>query len=138
VPRALAELGCREVFHGVAHRPGKPAGLWVGPAGQMVFALPGNPVSALTGLHVFVLPALEAAAGRLGLAGRLVVMADRDAALPDFSRHLPVRLCDDGRAAPVAVGNSGDFIGLLRSDGFVTLPPRGLGDAVAFPFTPWI
>jgi hypothetical protein len=41
----------------------------------------------------------------------------------------------DGRTEPAATGNSGDFIGLLKSDGFVTLPPRGLFDA-AIPFTP--
>jgi hypothetical protein len=47
----------------VAQRPGKPAGCCIGPAGQVIMALPGNPVSALTGRHAFVLPALAAASG---------------------------------------------------------------------------
>ncbi len=137
VPTLLDGLGCRKVFHGVAHRPGKPAGCWVGPGGQVILALPGNPVSALTGLHVFLLPALANAAGRTILGSHRVVMDDLAMQLADFTRHLPVTLRADGRAVPAATGNSGDFIGLLRSEGFVTLPPRGAPDT-AFPFTPWL
>ena len=136
VPSLLATLGCRKIFHGVAHRPGKPGGCWLGPDGQVILALPGNPVSALTGLHVFLLPALAVASGLPRPSPRRVVMEDRTQQLPDFTRHLPVTLRADGRAESAATGNSGDFIGLLKSDGFVTLPPRGASD-VAFPFTPW-
>ncbi len=140
VPALLAGLGCREIFHGVAQRPGKPAGCWIGPGGQVIMALPGNPVSALTGLHAFVFPALTVASGLPRLAVRRVVMADRAMQLPNFTRHLPVTLRADGRAEPAATGNSGDFIGLLNSDGFVTLPPQGGVHAIstAFPFTPWL
>ena len=139
VPALLAELGCRKIFHGVAQRPGKPAGCWIGPAGQVVMALPGNPVSALTGLHTFVLPALAVASGLPRLAARRVVMEDRTVRLPGFTRHLPVTLLADGRAEPAATSNSGDFIGLLNSDGFITLPPRGVRTSIydTFPFTPW-
>jgi molybdopterin molybdotransferase len=140
VPTLLAELGCRQVFHGVAQRPGKPAGCWIGPGGQLIMALPGNPVSALTGLHAFVFPALAVASGLPRLSVRRVVMDDRAMQLPGFTRHLPVTLRADGRAESAATGNSGDFIGLLNSDGFVTLPPRGEMNAIsaAFPFTPWL
>ncbi len=139
VPRLLEKLGCRKVFHGVAHRPGKPAGCWIGPGGQMVVALPGNPVSALTGLHVFVLPALAVAGGSPLPDRRLVELDDGQTALTGFTRHLPVKLRADGRAEAAATGNSGDFIGLLRSDGFVTLPPRSESGAAsaAVPYTPW-
>jgi molybdopterin molybdotransferase len=136
VPVLLGELGCREIFHGIAQRPGKPAGCWLGANGQVIVALPGNPVSALTGLHTLVFPALDNAAGLRRQEKRRVVMDDDSHHLPDFTRHLPVVLRADGRAEAAATGNSGDFIGLLVSDGFVTLPPRG-DKAVAFPFTPW-
>ncbi|MFT3992526.1 MAG: molybdopterin molybdotransferase MoeA [Luteolibacter sp.] len=140
VPVLLDELGCKKLFHGVAQRPGKPAGCWIGPAGQVVMTLPGNPVSALTGLHVFVLPALAKATGLKETPRRRVVMEDRQVRLPGMTRHLPVRLRDDGRAEPAPTGNSGDFIGLLRSDGCITLPPRGesIGITAAFQFTPWL
>lgn len=136
VPSLLADLGCRKIFHGIAQRPGKPAGCWVGSRGQVVLALPGNPVSALTGLHTLLLPALAAASGLIPSVPRRVVMDDRSQQLPGFTRHLPVTIRADGRAEPAATGNSGDFIGLLTSDGFITLPPSGSSIA-AFPYTPW-
>lgn len=136
IPSALEKLGCRKLFHGVAQRPGKPAGCWIGPGGQMIVALPGNPVSALTGLHAFLLPALAAASGLILPGQRMVVSAEPLTCLPDMTWHLPVLLGSDGRAQAAPTGNSGDFIGLLRSDGFVTLPPRGTLQT-AYPFTPW-
>ncbi len=136
VPALLAELGCREIFHGISQRPGKPAGCWIGPDGQVIVALPGNPVSALTGLHTLVFPALAVASGLPLPPLRRVVMDDKNQHLEGLTRHLPVTLRTDGRAEPAATGNSGDFIGLLRSDGFVTLPPRG-AVSTAYPFTPW-
>jgi molybdopterin molybdotransferase len=140
VPVVLDELGCRKLFHGVTQRPGKPAGCWIGPKGQIVMALPGNPVSAITGLHAFVLPALRKAVGLPEKPLRKVVMAERGG-LDGMTQHLPVILHEDGRAEAVPTGNSGDFIGLLRSDGFVTLPPRAeqpSGTPAAVPFTPWL
>jgi molybdopterin molybdotransferase len=136
LPRLFGELGCARIFHGVAQRPGKPAGFWQGPRQQLIIALPGNPVSAITGLHAFVLPALAVAAGLSIPKPRLVIPAAPFNALPDMMLHLPVSLDDTGRAHPAATGNSGDFIGLLKSDGFVTIPPRGAMQA-AFSYTPW-
>lgn len=135
IPEMLRSLGCQPVFHGVAQRPGKPAGCWLGPAGQLVMALPGNPVSALTGLHAMVVPGLEASIGLAERSKRWVVPAVPLPSLPGMTRHLPVSIGSDGRARAVLTANSGDFIGLLRSDGFVTLPPAGL--EAAYEFTPW-
>lgn len=137
VPALLADLGCKKLFHGVAQRPGKPVGCWLGPKGNIVLGLPGNPVSALTGFYTLLLPALTVASGAALPSPRRVVMDNRSQQLVDFTRHLPVSLRADGRAEPAATGNSGDFIGLLQSDGFLTLPPRGLSE-MAFPFTPWL
>ena len=136
LPGMLDRLGCTKVFHGVAQRPGKPAGFWRGPQGQAIMALPGNPVSALTGLHAFVLPALAVGAGQSIPSNRLVVSTTPFVGLHEMTQHLPVVLGTDGRTQAAPTDNSGDFIGLLRSDGFVTLPPRGTMQA-AYPFTPW-
>lgn len=137
VPVLLVELGCTCLFHGVAQRPGKPAGCWLGPAGQVVLALPGNPVSALTGLHAFVLPALAVAVGLTLPPARRVLPEERVDGLRGLTLHLPVTL-RDGRVRPAPTGNSGDFIGLLASDGFVTVPPREESPSAALPFTPWL
>jgi molybdopterin molybdotransferase len=62
VKPALAELHVEERFWGVRLRPGKPT--WFGTRGHaLVFGLPGNPVSAMVGFHLFVRPALAALQG---------------------------------------------------------------------------
>jgi molybdopterin molybdotransferase len=53
------ELGVREVFWGVAVKPGKPLSFGVRD-GTLVFGLPGNPVSSLVGALVFVSTGLRA------------------------------------------------------------------------------
>src|SRR5204863_9300945 len=58
----LRELGVREVFWGVAVKPGKPVAFGVrGPT--LVFGLPGNPVSSLVACELFVRPAVLALQG---------------------------------------------------------------------------
>ena len=67
VRRVEAELDVREIFWGVAVKPGKPLSFGVRD-GTLVFGLPGNPVSSLVGALVFVstgLRALQAAADPL-------------------------------------------------------------------------
>jgi molybdopterin molybdotransferase len=60
VREALEELGVRQLFWGVALRPGRPT--WFGTAddGALVFGLPGNPVSAMVCFTLLVRPALLA------------------------------------------------------------------------------
>ncbi|MCF7734641.1 MAG: molybdopterin molybdotransferase MoeA, partial [Akkermansiaceae bacterium] len=90
IPGILVRIGCRRLFHGIAQRPGKPAGCWLGPAGQVIAALPGNPVSAITGLHALVLPALAAASGLKPRPPRHLAPASPLKILPAFTHHLPV------------------------------------------------
>ena len=62
VKPALAALGVEERFWRVALKPGKPT--WFGVRGeQLVFGLPGNPVSAMVTFHLFARPALRVLAG---------------------------------------------------------------------------
>jgi molybdopterin molybdotransferase len=62
VKPALLALGVEERFWRVALKPGKPT--WFGTRGrQLVFGLPGNPVSAMVTFHLFARPALRALAG---------------------------------------------------------------------------
>jgi molybdopterin molybdotransferase len=63
VKPALAELGVREAFWGLALRPGHPTWFGVHDA-TPVFGLPGNPVSAMVTFHLFVRPAIAALLGR--------------------------------------------------------------------------
>lgn len=127
VPAVLERLGVECVFHRVAQRPGKPLWFGRGPAGQAVFALPGNPVSTAVCLHRYVLPWLEA--GQTGVIppGIPVRLAGDLAAGGPLTRFLPVALedaPDGGRLArPVPVSGSADFAPLCASHGFVELQP---------------
>ena len=62
VRRIEGELGVREVFWGVAVKPGKPISFGVRER-TLVFGLPGNPVSSLVGALVFVTTGLRALQG---------------------------------------------------------------------------
>lgn len=62
VKPALATLGVRELFWGVALQPGKPT--WFGQRDEkLVFGLPGNPVSAIVTFSLFARPAIAALQG---------------------------------------------------------------------------
>jgi molybdopterin molybdotransferase len=53
VPRALAAAGTRQVYHGLAMKPGKPSYFGLR-GGKAAFGLPGNPVSTFVGFELFV------------------------------------------------------------------------------------
>jgi molybdopterin molybdotransferase len=126
LPSELERQGVRKVFHGVAQRPGKP--FWFGLSGRLtpVFALPGNPVSAYICLHRYVLPALDHASGMASRPPLLAALAQPVAFKPKLAWLLPVRLASGPHAellaTPGGVGTSGDFAGLVDTDGFVELP----------------
>jgi len=102
----LDELGMRQLFHGVAQRPGRP--LKFGTiGGRPIFGLPGNPVSTMVCFYLYARPAL------LKMAGR------RDQGLPRVS----VRCATDIRVAP----NLTEFVRvkLERRDGQLWATPTG-------------
>jgi molybdopterin molybdotransferase len=127
VPKVLVELGVQEVFHHIAQRPGKPMWFGIGPQGQSVFGLPGNPVSTLVCLIRYVVPAIaEAMATRRPPPERLALAAPVTFQ-PALTYFLPVAIEHDewGRpwASPRPTNGSGDFLTLTGTDGFVELPP---------------
>jgi molybdopterin molybdotransferase len=136
IPAALEAQGIRPAFQGVAQRPGKP--FWFGATARRipVFALPGNPVSAYTCLHRYVIPALDHASGLTPAAASRVVLDGPAAGARELTRFVPVSLTSgpngELRAAPATTNTSGDFAGLVGTDGFVELPP---GSGVAAPGT---
>jgi molybdopterin molybdotransferase len=71
VQDVLPQLGVERLFHGVSIQPGKP--LWFGRTERcLVFALPGNPVSALTTGRIFVGAAVRKMRGLRDPAPRIV------------------------------------------------------------------
>ncbi|HTJ79522.1 MAG TPA: molybdopterin molybdotransferase MoeA [Rariglobus sp.] len=127
IPAALAKLGVVKKIHGVAQRPGKP--FWFGftPRATSIFALPGNPVSCYTCLHRYVFPALARMAGLAVSTSDYVTLSAPVRVTAPLALLLPVTLdaTTDGRrsAVPAPFNTSGDFAGLVGTDGFVELPP---------------
>jgi molybdopterin molybdotransferase len=126
VPKVLKSLGVREVFHRVAQRPGKPMWFGVGPRGQAVFGLPGNPVSTLICLVRFAIPAVTAAMGTRRPRPERIALAKSVAFDLPLAYFLPVAVEIDewGQpwASPRPTNTSGDFLSLIGTDGFVELP----------------
>ena len=125
VPQVLAELGVEVVFHKISQRPGKPMWFGIGKEGQAVFALPGNPVSALVCCRQYVVNALNSAAGLRSSAPEFASLAREYVFKPQLSCFLPVKLVSavSGQvlAMPVETNTSGDFAALSGTAGYVEL-----------------
>ncbi|HEY4444253.1 MAG TPA: molybdopterin molybdotransferase MoeA [Steroidobacteraceae bacterium] len=127
VPKVLMQLGVQQVFHNIAQRPGKPMWFGIGPQGQAVFGLPGNPVSTLVCLIRYVIPAIAEAMGTKRTPPERLALATPVTFQPSLTYFLPVAIEHDdwGRpwATPRRTNGSGDFLSLTGTDGFVELPP---------------
>ena len=125
VPQVLGELGVEVIFHKISQRPGKPMWFGIGPGKQLVFALPGNPVSSLVCCRQYVLPALLEASGRDSPRIEIAILAEDVSFNAKLTCFMPVRLegGHDGRvlATPVPTNTSGDFASLSGTDGYVEL-----------------
>src|SRR5262249_26025108 len=126
VPGVLQELGVAQHFHKVAMKPGKP--LFFGTRdGQLVFGLPGNPVSSFVCFELFIRPAVRAMRGESQ-------PQPRQAALPivedfradnDRPTYHPARL-EVGkwgvRVQPLAWFGSADLRGIAGANVLIVLP----------------
>ena len=139
---ALARLGFREVFAGVRLKPGRPTTFAVGEDGTLVFALPGNPVSALMAFRLFVVPALDAMLGRGG--DHHPVRATADEELPGALGRTTVVRCrttlqDDGfHVRPTKSQESHILTSMLGVDALALVPEDrdgiGAGEPVEIEF----
>jgi molybdopterin molybdotransferase len=129
VPCVLRDLGARIVFHKLPIRPGKPVLGAIGPNGQAILALPGNPVSvAATALRI-ALPILRFLGGFECFmpAPARVQLAEADQKSIPLHWYRPIQLLDtttDGIPRVRLTPNlgSGDVVALSSSDGFVEIP----------------
>jgi molybdopterin molybdotransferase len=144
LPDELERQGVKKIFHGVAQRPGKPFWFGLSSRATPVFALPGNPVSSYTCFHRYVLPALAHASGASAVTQRMVALAEPVVFSPKLAYLLPVTLSSGPQAEllakPERVNTSGDFAGLIDTDGFIELPAdrTEFGAGTIAPFTAWV
>jgi molybdopterin molybdotransferase len=97
----------------------------IGPNGQAVFALPGNPVSALVCSRQYVIPALHHMSGTAAEAPQFASLTAEITFKPQLTNFLPVKLISNAAgqvlAMPVHTNTSGDFASLSGTDGYVEL-----------------
>jgi len=132
VKPALAALGVTERFWGVDLQPGKPT--WFGTRGaQLVFGLPGNPVSSFVTFALFARPALRALQGAEPLPPREQAVLAVDVPRRGRTQALRVRLDgSDGTLHATPTGPQGSHVtaSLLGADALAFVP-GGTGVAAA-------
>ena len=127
IPAALSALGMKKLFHKVKQRPGKPFWFGESPNGKVIFALPGNPVSAFMCTMRYIRPWLRKSLELEPMNYAHAVLAEDFKFKPDLTYFLQVRTFfdpDTGRlmAKPVEGHGSGDLANLVDADGFLELP----------------
>lgn len=150
VRAAVERLGGRITFHGLPQRPGKPMlGAIMsreesrGRGDMPIFALPGNPISAMVTCMRVALPVLASMAGAAGrspvISPRMVTISNHDGKAIDLWWHRLAVLESDGSVRLLPALGSGDIVAGGRSDGFVELAPGACPDArTPVPFYSWL
>ncbi len=137
IPAMLESFGIQKHFHQVKQRPGKP--MWFGTGkNQVVFALPGNPVSTFLCFYQYIEPWLLKSWGANPSPVKAILNADVTFNLP-LTYFLQVKVRNENGhlfATTIPGGGSGDFVNLKDVDGFLELPEGVVNfkKGVAFTF----
>ncbi len=124
VPTALEQLQVTKHFHKIQQRPGKPFWFGAHPAGCLVFAFPGNPVSSFMCFNRYFKPWMDQQMGFR--PHKLSALLQQDVLFnPDLTYFAQVRIEHQQQqlcAWPVEGHGSGDLANLVDADGFIELP----------------
>lgn len=124
IPKALQAEGVQKYFHKLSQQPGKP--FWFGRKGQnVVFALPGNPVSSFLCARRYFIPWLRQSLGLIAFDNTYAALAQDYTYTSPLTYFLQVQLSQENAtlmANPVTGHGSGDFANLVESQGFLELP----------------
>lgn len=151
IPEVITSCDGEILVHGVSQRPGKPllfaTRTLTRTENQLIFGLPGNPVSTLVCGLRYLIPALHKMAGTdrwPGLWGAPVRLAEDFRFGKPLTRFVPVTLTVSAAATleghPIAIGGSGDFASLSHSDGVLELPaePSDFAAGGIYPYYGWL
>jgi molybdopterin molybdotransferase len=126
VPKVLKDEGFEIIFHKVAVKPGKPV-LFGRRGDQLVFGLPGNPVSSFVTFELFVRPAVCRWMGRKELflteaQARLEApmkhRSGRDLFAPGRTRFSPNGILVE----PIKTKGSADLVAFSQANSLIVLP----------------
>jgi len=143
VPDAIKNIGAEIHVHGVLMKPGKPFLYATLDDNKHIFGLPGNPLSALTGFHELVLPALRKMSGFLkeDCCRKLFLPVDRTVKSKNFRTEFHLaKLVNSGEETllmPIKSHGSGDLISSAEADGVFAVPANTeikKGEKVEFTF----
>jgi molybdenum cofactor synthesis domain-containing protein len=124
---ALRELGAKIFFEKVSLKPGKPC-VFAKLGEQIIFGLPGNPVSVITTFNLLVRTAIlqmqkaketELKRGFAILSQKMKGAKERDAYLP---ATLEINEKAQLIATPLRFSGSSDFVGFARADCLIFVP----------------
>lgn len=141
VPNLLSQLGAQKVFHKVAIKPGKP--LWFGKTdkNQIVFALPGNPVSVQIASKLFIEPFLRKCFGIPQLSWLRLPFHGERQKKGNLDEFFPAKIINIGKSviSPLKINGSGDIAATYLSDGLFWHPAHTpeLNNESLVDFLPW-
>ena len=131
-------------FHKVLQKPGFPFMFASKKSGQLIFGLPGNPVSSIICLYRYIIPAIQWCIGEASNRPYQIATLIGETPMPHgLSYFLPVNLISpnstDLKVRPMPTNTSGDFITLGKSDGFIEISDNSQSGSTnkKYPFTPW-
>ena len=134
VRAVLEKVGCRLRFWGVKIKPGFPLVFGViEPTGQLVFGLPGNPVSTAVTFEEFVRPALRRMMGHVAIHRPVIRATLTDGYRKKAGRlhfvRVALELGADGRVLANPTGNqsSGVLTSMIRGQGLAVVPLESEG-----------
>jgi molybdopterin molybdotransferase len=124
---ALRELGAKIFFDKVCLKPGKPC-VFVKLGDQLIFGLPGNPVSVAVTFNLFVRTAILQIqnATQPELKQAFAVLSNRLKGAFERDSYLPATLETNEKgqliATPLRFKGSSDFVGFARTDCLIFVP----------------
>jgi molybdopterin molybdotransferase len=125
ISKILDELNVECIFYKIKQRPGKPMWFGVGQENQLVFALPGNPVSAITCCRHYIVPALKEMCGGKNPEKEYVQLQKNIHLKSKLTYFLPVKFLKTNNAIrkviPIETNTSGDFTSLSGTSGYIEL-----------------
>jgi len=125
VPDSIRAVGGQVVFHRIPIRPGRPMLGAYGPKGQLILGLPGNPLSVAVTFRRYAMDLIRYVAGFSSEepVPSLQVESDESKTI-DLTWFRLVSFTEAGRLKLVSSQGSGDIASLIKSDGFVEIPPN--------------
>lgn len=136
LPVLLNDMGYTILYHGMNIKPGKPQ-LLAQKGDTFVFGLPGNPVSTILSMRLFVMPALRRLAGHTDIFEPLTMgrWLRPPKALQDKYHFIPVKAYATlgyWEIEPIRTNGSGDIYANAHANGYACVAPQFNGTESPF------